>query len=270
MKKSMRAALGIVAVCCCLGGLSLPSAYGANQADKKEIVRQARQAYYNLRSSGLVQFQAKLQPNWRVLLKDQDPAKAAESVKVLEGLHFSMSLDDKGAVKVLHRVDASVADDKRFTDAFGQIIGGMEQMTTGFFDTWSPFMLTSAFPAVESEYQLEDKGDVYLLSYKDGNDSVETTLSKFLVILEIKVTDPTFRSSIKPQFKTSSHGFVLTGYESTYVGTTNADHVQLSVSIDNQEVSQMQLPRQLNLSGTSQGTPFAVELAISEYQVNNH
>jgi hypothetical protein len=63
---------------------------------------------------------------------------------------------------------------------------------------------------------------------------------------------------------------VLTGYESTYVGTTNADHVQLSVSIDNQEVSQMQLPRQLNLSGTSQGTPFAVELAISEYQVNNH
>jgi hypothetical protein len=46
--------------------------------------------------------------------------------------------------------------------------------------------------------------------------------------------------------------------------------VQLSVSIDNQEVSQMQLPRQLNLSGTSQGTPFAVELAISEYQVNNH
>jgi hypothetical protein len=270
MKKSMRTQFCLIAICCGLASLTLPSAYGADNIDKREIISQARQAYCSLRAHGLVQFQATAQPNWRLLLKDiPDPAKVDETVKILNKLHFSMSLDENGAVKVTHQSDASAEEDKQFAAAFSQMFSGMEQMTSGFFDTWKPFMLTSALPEVDSNYQLEDKGTEYLLTYKEGSADVQTTLSKALVITEIKVDDPTFHSWIRPQFQTSSKGFVLTGYDSAYIGTNGSGKTALTVQIENQEVSGQILPSKLTLNGSYEGANFSVEVTFKDYQVRN-
>ncbi len=270
MKKSMRIQFRLIAICCCLASLAVPSVYGAENVDKREIISQARQAYYSLRAHGLVQFQATVQPNWRLLLKDiPDPAKVDDTAKILNKLHFSMSLDENGAVKVTHQSDATAEDDTRYAAGFNQIFDGMAQMTSGFFDTWKPFMLTSALPAVDSDYQLEDKGTEYLLTYKEGSSDVQTTLSKTLVITEIKVDDPTFHSWIRPQFQTSSKGFVLTGYDSAYIGTNGSGKTALTVQIENQEISGQVLPSKLTLNGSYEGTSFSVEVTFKDYQVRN-
>jgi hypothetical protein len=271
MKKSTPAKFGLIAICCCLGSLALPLAYGAGNVDKvekREIVRQARAAYCSLRGHGLVAFQANVQPDWRALLKDiADPAKVDETVKILSKLHFSVSLDENGVVKVSHQSDASAETEKQFAASFAQMSTGMDQMMSGFFDSWKPFMLDSPFPAVDSDFQLEDKGNEYLITYKDGTADVETTLSKALVITELRVSDPTFRSWLKPQFKSSAQGFVLTGYDSSYVATTGGGNTLLTVQIENQEVSGQQLPSKLILNGSYEGSQFSVELAFRDYQV---
>jgi len=213
MKNRTRRQLRLIGILC-LTSLALSSAYGADTVDKREIVRQAREAYCSLRGHGLVAFQANVQPNWRILLKGlADPARVDETVKILSKLHFSLSLDENGVVKVSHQSDASAENEKQFASSFSQMFTGMEQMMSGFFDTWKPFMLDSPLPAVDSDYQLEDKGSEYLITYKEGTADVETTLSKALVITELKVSDPAFRSWLKPQFRTSAQGFVLTGYD---------------------------------------------------------
>lgn len=62
---------------------------------------------------------------------------------------------------------------------------------------------------------------------------------------------------------------MLIGYDSTYVGITNSDNVKLTVQIDYREVAGQQLPHKLNLTGSSQGSPFAVEVVMSDYQLKN-
>ena len=41
----------------------------ADRADKREIIRQARAAYYSLRQKGLESFQVNITVNWNVVLK---------------------------------------------------------------------------------------------------------------------------------------------------------------------------------------------------------
>jgi hypothetical protein len=146
----------------------------------------------------------------------------------------------------------------------------MEQAMSGFFDSWSPFMLTSPFPEVASEYSMEELENQYHLSYKNGSAAVVTTMSKKdLVINEIKVDSPEFKRVIKPQFTKSAQGLLLSGYEAAYQGAGGGAAVQLNVLIENQPVSGLQLPHKLNLDGSYQGTPFQMELTFGEYYVKN-
>jgi hypothetical protein len=129
-------------------------------------------------------------------------------------------------------------------------------------------MLTSPFPEVDSDYRLEEIDNRYRLSYKEGTAAVVTTMSKKdLVISEIAVDSPEFKSVIKPQFTRNEQGLVLSGYEANYQGVTDGTKVLLNVQIENQPVNGLQLPRKLNLSGLYQGTPFEMELVFSDYQL---
>jgi hypothetical protein len=258
---------------CCLWGLTQPLAHGADLIAKKQILQKARAASYSLKDRGLLEFQASVTPNWRLVLKDllaSDPASAEKALTLLNGIHFTVAMDPTGVVTVTHHADVA-APNPEAEKGFSQIYSGMEQAMTGFIDTWKPFMLTSAFPEVESVYTLERTATGYLLSYKETDTTdVATTLSRDLVITEMRVTTPAFKSVLKPTFIRSPHGLLLTGYDATYEGTgAEGDHVVLQVQIENQETSGQQLPHKLTLAGSSQGTPFNMELVFSDYQVKN-
>ena len=260
--------LVLIVVC----GVTAAVAQGTAVPNKQEVLTKARQASYNLRNRGLLEFQAVVNPNWRLVLKDQfasDPASAETALKLLNGIHFTVAMDPAGAVKVTHQTDVA-APNPQAEAGFAQIYSGMEQAMTGFFDTWKPFMLTDPFPEVESVYDLQKTPAGYLLTYKENDSTdVATSLSKDLVISEMKVSTPAFKSVLRPQFTRSTQGLLLTGYDAIYDGITDKSHVVLRVQIENQEASGQQLPTKLSLQGMSEGTPFSMELALSNYQVKN-
>src|SRR5205807_10672221 len=115
------------------------------------------------------EFQATIKPTWELTLKKElatNPEGAQNGLKMINGLHFSMVLDPDGEVKVSHSTDAPPPNEQA-AKGFEQIYGGMDQAVSGFFATWSLFMLTSPLPEANSVYQLEDLGTQYRLSYKD-------------------------------------------------------------------------------------------------------
>ena len=130
---------------------------GARALDNNQsTLTQARQSYYNLRSEGLASFQCSTTPNWELLLQEQrkqNPKAADAAIKVLQQLHFAVSLVADGSVKLTHNELAGQS--KEMNAALKQIYGGMEQMTSGFFDTWKLFMVNRPFPEVSSKYTLE-------------------------------------------------------------------------------------------------------------------
>jgi hypothetical protein len=255
--------------CAGLFVLSALPVQGADKTDKKEVIRQARAAYYSLRERGLTEFQAGIKPNWEVVLKEQmrsDPAGAQAGLKLLNSLHFVMSLDSAGKVKVNHSADAPPPNE-RVASGFNQIYSGMDQAVSGFFDSWSPFMLTSPLPEVESEYQLEDQGGEYRISYKDGPAEVVTLMNKDFTITVIKVTSPEFLSTFRPVFTRTQKGFILSGYSADYQPTSGKGVVALTVQVEYQEVNGLQLPRKLSLDSKYDGNPTQMELIFADYQV---
>lgn len=241
-------------------------------AESKKVVEKARQAYYNLRAAGLDEFSATIKPNWSLVLKDQlkaDPASGQAAVKLLNGLHFSMLLDKGGKVTVTHHSDTEPANDQQ-RQGFDQIYSGMDQAITGFFTTWSVFMLSPPLPAADSVYQLEDLGVQYRISYKDGDSDVVTTMGKDLIITEVKVNSAEFTSSVRPQLTRSAKGFVLSGYSADYKPTSGKGAVKLDLKIENQPVNGLQLPANLVLDSVLDGEPTHMELALSEHQVTRH
>lgn len=260
----------IGAACAVLCWFCLAVSTFAAAADNKEVLKQARDSYYSLKKQGLVDFHCNLTPNWDALLADtkkQDPAAADKAIATLKQLQFTVSLGTTGSAKVTHTTVAPENAD--MAKGLNQIYSGMEQMVTGFFDTWAPFMISTPFPELDSVYNLTAQGDQWTLSYKEGaTTDVVNTMSKNLVIRELKVTTPQFSSSIRPQFITSAQGFLLSGYDADYVGQSPSETTKLKVGISYQMVNGFQVPQTLDLSGSYGGTPFQVQVMFSGCQAN--
>jgi hypothetical protein len=240
--------------------------------DRKKVIEEARHAYYSLRGAGLDEFRATIKPNWEILLKDQiktDPVGAQAGLKALNGLHFSMLLDGNDKVSLTHHADAAPVNEQQ-RKGFDDIYSGMDQAISGFFTTWSLFMLNSPFPATASEYQLDDLGTQYRLSYKEGSSDVMTTMGKNLIITEIKVNSPEFISSVRPQFVHMAKGFVLTGFDADYNPKSGPGVVKLGIKIDHKPVNGLQLPFGLIMDSVLDGTPTHLEFAFSEHEVKSH
>jgi len=277
MKKGICGGRAIAVIALYLLGLALSGAIAADKKpdakapDKnKEVVRQARAAYYNLRNEGLVEFHANVVPDWSPTLdplrKTADAATIERATRILNGLHFAMSLDSSNKVKVTHSADAP-AENPEMAKGFNQIFEGMEQAITGFFDTWSPFMLTSMFPEVDGVYQVDDLGDKYRLSYKEGDADVVLTMGKNYVLSEAKVTSPKFTSFIWPEFTATSKGFVLAGYKADYRSVSGNETTKLNIKIASREVNALQLPSILTLDAIYNGSPYLMQLGFADYEV---
>jgi len=243
---------------------------GASAADKRDVVREARASYYSLQTQGLSQFQCNLTPNWDALLADTkktNPVGADRAISMLQQIQFTVTQKTHGPAKVTHTTIA--ATDDKMAEGLNQIYGGMEQMVSGFFDTWYPFMIISPFPNDGSDYDLAEQGDLWSLSYKDGPSAhVVTTMTKGLLIRELKVNTPQFSSSIRPQFTESAKGMLLTGYQADYFGQSPSETTHLKVDIAYQTVNGFQLPQKLNLGGSYGGSPFQVEVTFSGCQAS--
>lgn len=261
--------LCLLLMACCLSAMAQAQ---TSVADSKKVIEDARHAYYSLRAAGLDEFRATVKPNWELVLKDQiksDPASAQAGLKLLNGLHFSMLLDRNDKITVTHHADIEPSNDQQ-RKGFDDIYSGMDQAINGFFTTWEPFMLNSPFPSSNGNYTLEDLGTQYRLSYKDGSSDVITMMGKNLIITDIKVNSADFASSVRPQFVHTAKGFVLTGYEADYKPKSGPGVVKLTLKIEHEPVSGLQLPVNLVLDSVMDGTPTHMELAFSGHEVKSH
>lgn len=249
-----------------LACLLQPSVARAQETDKKEILKKARQSYANLKERGLVEFKAQLAPNWELILKEQSAdAKVFEATLAkLKEIKFAMTYSAQGAVKVTHEGEPAAENPKQAA-GLKQIYGGMSQTVSGFFMTWTPFMQSPPLPELETDFKLVEKDDLYRLTYKEGGADVETTLGKDYALRELKVVTPDFASTLKPTFQKTPEGWVLTGYDATYEGPGSS--TSFKAVIENKDAGGFPLPSKLNFKGTFNKSPIAMEIAFTDYEV---
>jgi hypothetical protein len=254
---------------CCLSSMSFSSALAVDVPNKKEVVTKARQSYYNLHNLGLASFRCTISPNWDLVLADTkrtDPAGADQTLKILNQIHFTLTLTPDNKVQITH-TDPPPAENAQQAASYEQIFTGMQQMMSGFFDMWSPFYLTSPFPEVNGEYQLEDQGIQYVLFYKEGATAVVIIMDKDLAISSWNITSSNYTTTLQPEFLKNPKGLLLSAYTVTYRTKSPSEDIRVNVQIVYQEIEGLQLIQRLSLSGVSAGNPFAMDLAFSGFQI---
>ena len=242
---------------------AMSAADAAPQSDKKEILNRARQRYYNLRQAGLIEFQANLQPNWKLLLTGVEANGFA--MKLLNGLHFSMSIDSASKFRMDHRADVTPPDQKS-VDRCDMIFKEMDEAVSRFVATWSIFMLTSPFPGIENDYEAKEVAGQHQFSHQEGATNVLTITDKDFMIIEIKVSGAGFNASLKPVLEQTTRGFILRGYAASYENSSGRS-TQVKVRVDYQEISGLQLPRKVDVDVIYGGSPAQVEWLFTDYQV---
>src|SRR5215831_9241855 len=146
-------------------GLLFVASVPAAAINKREIVTQARAAYYNLKAQGLKDFRCTAAPNWAKMLegrRQRDQAKYDEALNTLKQLSFVVTVNASGKTEVTHNTPA--AGNAQLESGFQDIFKGMEQLMSGFFDTCSPFAFMGLSPAPEANNRLNDLGSQYRLA----------------------------------------------------------------------------------------------------------
>jgi hypothetical protein len=248
----------------CAVTLLLPSFTSAQKPDKTETLKKARQSYYSLKDQGLTEFQCTMAPNWAFLLAEQrknDPAGIDAAIQKLQALHFGLTLGLDGVAKVTH--NELTAENEQVANGLKQVYSGMEQMAVGFFQTWSAYTISPAFPDPATPFELNSIGSDYVISYKEGSAEVTTTMAKDYAISSMRVKTSEFDSTIKPQFKKIPKGLLISGYQALYRGATAAEATDLDVTIDYQDINGLQIPQEISLSGSYGASPFKVKVNFS-------
>lgn len=243
----------------------------AKPADKDDVIRAAQSSYYNLPKKGLAEFTCSVIPDWAAALKQEtksDVRPDNPAFKLLNGIHFWVSVSETGRVRLTHQVDAQPTSPSQLDD-FQKAISGTEEMIDGFWKSAAAFLLTSALPKPGSSYRLSDQDGSYLLSYREGNYDILTTLAKDYSITEIKVTTPTLNSLLKPKFAKTDSGLLLTAYDADYeVDHAGASHV--SAEIQYQDVDGLRLPSDLTMRTSTGDKNREMRVHLADYQVKRH
>lgn len=235
----------------------------AKAVDKAALLKEARKAYYSLSRERMDHFRCTLVPDWKMVLQDQkiDPEVQERAIASLNDIRFTLTVDRHGVASVTHTSPA--AENEQKAAALRQIYDGMEQMTVGFFQTWSVFMVDPPLPEADTPFRLEELGAWHILRYEEaGGARIETTLARDFSVSATKVVTGDFQSTITPSFARTAKGYVLVGYQATYRTAAAAEATDLTVTIENQEVGGLTLPRKMDLGGSYGGKPFHVVVSF--------
>ena len=213
-----------------ISALAIVASAQSVSADKQEEMGRGQGAYYNLTKQGFNGFKSTIDPNWEVIL---GPTATADNLKIFRALRFSMTVDANGNATVSYEV---VNPDKiRLEPYVNQIHGHVNRLVTSFFRTWAMFVISPP-ETDQTEWKLA------------GTSGTQT---------------------IKPQFKQTAAGLLLTNYHTNFEpSTTLGIKTDLDVQIEYQELSGLKLPHKIQIKGIHGSEPVEADLEFNQLVLN--
>ncbi len=237
------------------------AAVAQQRANDKQTIEDVRQAYSMLKHQGLVGLEASVTPVWDYLLASVEQKQKTQILRLLSRLRFTASIEPNQPIKVTHKV-IGPSPDKQTKAELDNLAIRVERSTLSFLGGWTPIMLASVIPDKLDSFVLQDLDSEYLLTFKDQGIDTSITISKDLVIKEVRWP----MGWMKPSLLKTGKGYLLTGYETSF-NLPNFGAGSLSVSVLSQEVAGMSLPSRVTMNTTSAGQSERVELLFTNYQL---
>jgi hypothetical protein len=234
----------ILIVLLAVAAISAPVAFCA---DKGAVIKKANDTYYSLKSNGFTEFRCQVLPDWEAIYKDfkMDAIGRDQLIPAVKQTHFSVAVGPTGAVSVSHQSDLAPPGEE-LASRLRATIGGMDQQLTGFFETWSQFMVNSPLSGSASDYQMEESGKGYRFTADDKDTHAAISMSQDLVIDTVEAKTPEFEGTVHPHFIPHAGGLVLAKYEANSGKGSNLQ--AMSFEIEYQDIEGLPLPRLLTVT----------------------
>jgi hypothetical protein len=213
------------------------------ETDQKAIINQARRAYYNLANEGLQEFRCEVLPNWDSAFQalNADQVGKDQVLPILRKTHFQLVVGPHGASTVSHQSELAPPNEE-VAERVRKAIAGMEQIITGFLQTWSQFNVNLVpLPDANSDFQWEDAGELYRINFKEGSADASILLRRDFQIQELKVVTSQLSGIVQPKFSSFHNRFVLESYRAIFELASNPRQ-ELSVHIEYDEREHLHLP----------------------------
>ncbi len=171
--------------------------------------------------------------------------------------------DDDARLKYLQTIQLSVDDDLHGAgelhwnaptpppdsteESVAKIRGGMQQIWSGFFQSWNGFM-TGDLLLLDAKATVERTNDGYHVAVRTGPSLAEEVFDKDLLLKTVRVTTPTLESTISPEFSPGPQGLLVTTIASSYKQPPNPQATEVKMSLTYAAVGTYQLPSDLRVS----------------------
>jgi hypothetical protein len=234
----------------------------------KELVRKARQSYYNLQTEGFSELRFRVVPDWDSSFKGLrfDDVGRDQVLPILKKAQFTVVIGPSGASTVSHQLDVAPPNEE-VARRINTSIGGFEQVVRGFLQTWSSFAVGPPLPPVESDYLLQDNGRELQISYKEGNADISISMTREFEITEMHVASPSFTGNIFPTLTQTTRGYQLTGYTGNYTAGSGPP-AEVAVSIKSSPVEGLDLPEAVKFTVTpANGAVITIQFTFTDRQV---
>jgi X-X-X-Leu-X-X-Gly heptad repeat protein len=217
-------------------------------SDKKAVLEEVNRKYYSLKTNGFTEFSCRVAPDFETFYKSMNLDAAARDrvLATAKKVSFQVVVGPTGAASISHQFSEAPPSNE-VAAGLSQIADGVEQMVSGFFQTWSQLMINSPLPGASNEYQMEDLRDGYRFTAEDGKTHVAISMNHDLVIDSIEAKTPQFEGTVRPKFVDSNNGLVLDSYQAVYK-TASSDAQELSVKITYREIEGLSLPKTITLT----------------------
>jgi len=250
-------------MCCLLPALAFSQAVA--EKDKRDILQRARESYYSLPKLGLANFSCAVVPNFgdvEAEVREANPEAADNWAKEVAQIHIAVTVGADGQAKVTRN---DIADEN-----LKVIADDTDQMVVDFFALWSPYVVGTALPATEAEYEIEDLGSEYRLSFKTGPASSVITLDKDLSVGARMITGPNVNSATWPQFTKTAKGFLPASIDSDLRVPAKEGATHVAASVTYQEVSGFELPKTIREDITSGENYDDIEVDLTDCAATKH
>jgi hypothetical protein len=216
-------------------------------ADKSEVIRKVNGAYYSLNRNGFIEFSCQVLPDWDATYKDlkMDAVGRDQLIPAAKQTHFSVAVGPTGAVSVSHQSDVAPPSEE-LAKRLRETTSGVDQILTGFFETWSQFMVNSLLSGSADEYQMEETSKGYRFTADAKDTHAAISMDQDLVIDIVEAKTPEFEGTVHPHFIPHAGGLVLASYESNYGKGSNSQ--ALSVRIEYQDIEGLPVPRTMTMT----------------------
>jgi hypothetical protein len=196
-------------------------------AEAKQIVAQARNAYYNLEGAGFAQYRCQFQPDWDAIFAQlaTDELGREKLLPILKQERFYVAVGPEGASSISRQLDIAPPSEA-VAERLRTSVSGMDQTVTGFLKTWELFGISSPFPSEDSAYEVEDRDGNYRVTYKEAADDVTVVMNHDLKVTEFILASTALNGDFRITTIPSDKGLLFAAYDADVrQGTAASQHV---------------------------------------------